>query len=74
MIIPFQKSNFPGKNEYQFTTALGTQYQVLFGRKAKDIFHYTVIFGVQNEEFEDNEGNLLNKKTYLDMKKQGLIG
>jgi len=26
------------------------------------------------EEFEDNEGNLLNKKTYLDMKKQGLIG
>ncbi len=26
-----------------------------------------------DEEFEDNEGNLLNKKTYLDMKKQGLI-
>ena len=25
------------------------------------------------EQFEDNEGNLLNKKTYLDMKKQGLI-
>ena len=25
------------------------------------------------EEFEDNEGNLLTKKTYLDMKKQGLI-
>ena len=25
------------------------------------------------EEFEDEDGNLLNKKTYLDMRKQGLI-
>ena len=25
------------------------------------------------EEFEDNEGNILNKRTYMDMKKQGLI-
>ena len=25
------------------------------------------------EEFEDNEGNILNKKTFYDMKKQGLI-
>lgn len=25
------------------------------------------------EEFEDNEGNILNKRTYTDMKKQGLI-
>ena len=26
-----------------------------------------------DEEFEDNEGNVLNRKTYLDMKKQGLL-
>lgn len=26
-----------------------------------------------DEEFEDNEGNILNKRTYTDMKKQGLI-
>lgn len=26
-----------------------------------------------DEEFEDHEGNILNKKTYLDMKKQGLL-
>lgn len=25
------------------------------------------------EEFEDGEGNVLNRKTYLDMKKQGLL-
>ena len=25
------------------------------------------------EEFEDNEGNILNKRTFYDMKKQGLI-
>ena len=25
------------------------------------------------EEFEDSEGNLLNKKTYNDLKKQGLL-
>ena len=25
------------------------------------------------EEFEDNDGNILNKRTYFDMKKQGLI-
>ena len=26
-----------------------------------------------DEQFEDNEGNILNKKTYTDMRKQGLI-
>lgn len=26
-----------------------------------------------DEEFEDNDGNILNKRTYTDMKKQGLI-
>lgn len=25
------------------------------------------------EEFEDSEGRLLNKKTYLDLKRQGLL-
>ena len=25
------------------------------------------------EEFEDNEGNLLNKKTYMDLKRQGML-
>ena len=25
------------------------------------------------EEFEDNEGNILKKRTYNDLKKQGLI-
>jgi len=25
------------------------------------------------EEYEDNEGNILNKKIYLDLKRQGLL-
>jgi len=25
------------------------------------------------EEFEDNEGNVFNKKTYLDLQRQGLL-
>jgi len=25
------------------------------------------------EEYEDNEGNVFNKKTYQDLKKQGLL-
>ena len=55
MALPFQKPFFPGKNEYLFTTAFGTRYQVQFGRKTQDIFNYVIVFGVQNEEFEENE-------------------
>lgn len=53
--LPFQKPNFPGRYEYLFTTQKGTRYQVLFGRKTQEMFKFTIIFGVLNEEFSGNE-------------------
>ena len=46
---------------YYFTTDSGTQYEVRFGRKADNILHATIVFGVINEEFEGEEYSLTNR-------------
>ena len=40
---------------YLFTTDAGTEYEVRFGRKQNNILAATIVFGVLNEEFQNEE-------------------
>jgi hypothetical protein len=40
---------------YLFTTDTGTEYEVRFGRKQNNILAATIVFGVLNEEFQNEE-------------------
>lgn len=40
---------------YLFTTDVGTEYEVRFGRKQNNILAATIVFGVLNEEFQNEE-------------------
>jgi hypothetical protein len=40
---------------YLFTTDSGTEYEVRFGRKQNNILAATIVFGVLNEEFQNEE-------------------
>ena len=40
---------------YLFTTDHGTEYEVRFGRKQNNILDATIVFGVLNEEFQNEE-------------------
>jgi len=40
---------------YLFTTDEGTEYEVRFGRKQNNILAATIVFGVLNEEFQNEE-------------------
>lgn len=46
---------------FYFTTDSGLHYEVKFGRKLANIFHVSIVFGVLNEEFEENEYALTNR-------------
>lgn len=46
---------------FYFTTDSDLKYEVKFGRKTANIFHVYIVFGVLNEEFEENEYALTNR-------------
>lgn len=41
--------------------------------RIKDQLRHEVYDATAEEEFEDSEGNVLNRKTYEDMARQGLL-
>jgi splicing factor 3A subunit 3 len=44
----------------------------LYG-KIKDVVKTEQFMGAVDEEFEDTEGNILNRRTYEDLARQGLL-
>ena len=46
---------------YYFTTDLGVQYEVRFGRRQDKILHATIVFGVINDEYGGEEYTVTNK-------------
>ncbi len=47
--------------EYNFKTDSGLLYEVCFGRKKDDIFHVIIVFGVKNDEYQNDEYPIVNK-------------
>ena len=62
-MIPYkiEKPILPSGGKYTFVTAFGIQYEVVFARHKSDVFHYSVAFGVTNDEFNGEEYLLTNK-------------
>ena len=58
---PFVSPEIPSRGKYNFTTDMGIEYEVRFGRKQSDILHVNIVFGVTNEEFDGEEYVLVNK-------------
>jgi hypothetical protein len=46
---------------FYFTTDTDLKYEVKFGRKKTNILQVTIVFGVLNEEFEEDEYALTNR-------------
>ncbi len=46
---------------FYFKTDADLNYEVRFGRKKTNIFHVSIVFGVLNEEFEEDEYALTNR-------------
>ena len=46
---------------FYFTTESNLKYEVKFGRKTTNIFHVSIVFGVLDDEFEENEYSLTNR-------------
>lgn len=62
-MIPYKidKPILSSGGKYTFTTKYGIEYEVVFARHKSDIFHYSVAFGVTNDEFNGEEYRLTNK-------------
>ena len=51
----------PSGDKYMFTTDSGVIYEVRFGRKQNNILKATVVFGVLNDEFDQEEYVVTNR-------------
>ena len=58
---PIVFPDFGENGLYSFTTKKGIHYEVLFGRRANNPLHVTVVFGVINDEFEGEEYSETNQ-------------
>jgi hypothetical protein len=45
----------PSAATYLFSTDSGLDYEVTFGRKQNNLFQATIVFGVLNEEFDEDD-------------------
>jgi hypothetical protein len=45
----------PSGATYLFSTGSGLDYEVKFGRKQNNLFQATIVFGVLNEEFDEDD-------------------
>lgn len=60
-IYPIVYPAIKSASVYFFTTDSGIEYEVRFGRRADNILHATIVFGVINDEFEGEEYITTNK-------------
>ena len=51
----------PSAGIYFFTSGSGIKYEVRFGRRKDNILHATIVFGVNNDEYEGEEYVETNK-------------
>lgn len=74
--------NFPGHSRVKFLVALIVAFhvEICFTQEAKQLWERIQERQGLNkwrpdleEEYEDQEGNIYNKKTYTDLQRQGLI-
>jgi hypothetical protein len=56
-----QKPRIKSGSKYLFVTDFGIEYEVVFVRQRANVFHYTVAFGVLNDEFNGDEYLITNK-------------